>query len=115
LKIGRTIGFPTANMSRDCEGFLPLDGVYAGWLYSDDIKYPAAHSVGINETFQAVPRLVESFVLDHTGLDLYDKLVTLEYVEFIRPAAKFDGVESLVAEINRDLEKIRKSLGIEKK
>lgn len=115
LKIGRTIGFPTANMSRDCEGFLPLDGVYAGWLYVDDLKYPAAHSVGINETFQAVPRLVESFVLDHTGLDLYDKVVTLEYVEFIRPAAKFDGVESLVAEINRDLEKIRKSLGIEKK
>ena len=115
LKIGRTIGFPTANMSRDCEGFLPLDGVYAGWLYADGIKYPAAHSVGINETFQAVPRLVESFVLDHTGLDLYDKVVTLEYVEFIRPAAKFDGVESLVAEINRDLEKIRKSLGIEKK
>jgi riboflavin kinase/FMN adenylyltransferase len=115
LKIGRTIGFPTANMSRDCEGFLPLDGVYAGWLYADGIKYPAAHSVGINETFQAVPRLVESFVLDHTGLDLYDKIVTLEYVEFIRPAAKFDGVESLVAEINRDLEKIRKSLGIEKR
>jgi len=115
LKIGRTIGFPTANMSRDCEGFLPLDGVYAGWLYADGVKYPAAHSVGINETFQAVPRLVESFVLDHTGLDLYDKVVTLEYVEFIRPAAKFDGVESLVAEINRDLEKIRKSLGIEKK
>ena len=113
LKIGRTIGFPTANMSRDCEGFLPLDGVYAGWLYADDQKYPAAHSVGINETFQAVPRLVESFVIDApAGLDLYDKTVTLEYVEFIRPAAKFDGVESLVAEINRDIDKIRAVLGL---
>jgi riboflavin kinase/FMN adenylyltransferase len=112
LKIGRTIGFPTANMSRDCEGFLPLDGVYAGWLYVEDEKFPAAHSVGINETFQAVPRLVESFVIDApAGLDLYDKTVTLEYVEFIRPAAKFDGVEALVAEINRDIEKIRKVLG----
>jgi riboflavin kinase/FMN adenylyltransferase len=113
LKIGRTIGFPTANMSRECEGFLPLDGVYAGWLYADDQKYPAAHSVGINETFQAVPRLVESFVIDApAGLDLYDKTVTLEYVEFVRPAAKFDGVEALVEEINRDIEKIRKVLGI---
>jgi riboflavin kinase/FMN adenylyltransferase len=110
LKIGRTIGFPTANMSRDCEGFLPLDGVYAGWLYADDQKYPAAHSVGINETFQAVPRLVESFVLDRKDLDLYGKTVTLEYVEFIRPAAKFDGVDALVAEINRDIEKIREAL-----
>jgi riboflavin kinase/FMN adenylyltransferase len=99
-------------MSRDCEGYLPLDGVYAGWLYVDDQKYPAAHSVGINETFQAVPRLVESFVLDETDLDLYDKTVTLEYVEFVRPAAKFDGVESLVAEINRDITKIREILEI---
>jgi riboflavin kinase/FMN adenylyltransferase len=89
-----------------------LDGVYAGWLYVEDKKYPAAHSVGINETFQAVPRLVESFVIDApAGLDLYGKTVTLEYVEFIRPAAKFDGVEALVAEINRDIEKIRKVLG----
>lgn len=115
LKIGRTIGFPTANMSRDCEGYLPLDGVYAGWLYVDDQKLPAAHSVGINETFQAVPRLVESFVIDHTGLDLYDKTVTIEYVEFVRPAAKFDGVESLVAEINRDIAKIREILELEGK
>ena len=43
LKIGRTIGFPTANMSRDAEGYLPLDGVYAGWLIADGVRYPAAH------------------------------------------------------------------------
>jgi riboflavin kinase/FMN adenylyltransferase len=112
LKIGRTIGFPTANMSRDAEGYLPLDGVYAGWLIADGVRYPAAHSVGINETFQAVPRLVESHVLDRKDLDLYDKVVTLEYIDFIRPSAKFDGVEALVDEINRDLDKIRHILGI---
>lgn len=114
LKIGRTIGFPTANMSRDAEGYLPVDGVYAGWLYVDDEKYPAALSVGINETFQAVPRLIEAHVIDHTDLDLYDKVVSLEYVAHIRPSAKFDGVESLVAEINRDLEKCRIALGTAK-
>ena len=112
LKIGRTIGFPTANMSRDAEGYLPLDGVYAGWLIADGVRHPAAHSVGINETFQAVPRLVESHVLDRKDLDLYDKVVTLEYVDFVRPSAKFDGVDSLVAEINRDLEKIRNILSL---
>ena len=112
LKIGRSIGFPTANMARDCEGYLPLDGVYAGWLVVDGQRHPAAHSVGINETFQAVPRLVESHVLDRDDIDLYDKLVTLEFVDFIRPAAKFNGVEDLVEEINRDLEKVRKVLKI---
>ncbi|BDS50173.1 bifunctional riboflavin kinase/FAD synthetase [Rhodoluna lacicola] len=112
LKIGRSIGFPTANMARDCEGYLPLDGVYAGWLVVDQHRYPAAHSVGINETFQAVPRLVESHILDRDDVDLYDKIVTLEFIEFIRPAAKFNGVEDLVEEINRDLAKIRTVLAV---
>ncbi|MEY4639842.1 MAG: hypothetical protein RLY13_840, partial [Actinomycetota bacterium] len=112
LKIGREIGFPTANMARDCEGYLPLDGVYAGWLKVDGKEYPAAHSVGVNATFQEVPRLVESHVLDRNDLDLYEKMVTLEFVEFIRPAAKFNGVEDLVEEIGRDLDKTRKILGI---
>jgi len=110
LKIGRTIGFPTANMTRDCEGYLPLDGVYAGWLVADGVRHPAAHSVGINETFQAVPRLVESHVLDRNDIDLYDKVVVLEFVNFIRPAAKFNGVEDLVEAINRDIVKVREAL-----
>ena len=112
LKIGRKIGFPTANLSRQAEGYLPLDGVYSGWLISEGIRYPAAHSVGINETFQAVPRLVESHVLDETELDLYDKVVTLEFIDFVRPVAKFDGVDSLVAQINLDLEIVRQQLGL---
>ena len=112
LKIGRKIGFPTANIARDAEGYLPLDGVYAGWLIADGIRSPAAHSVGINETFQAVPRLVESHVLDETELDLYDKVVSLEFVDFVRPAAKFDGVEALVSQINLDLDIVRKQLGL---
>jgi len=112
LKIGRKIGFPTANLSREAEGYLPLDGVYSGWLVSEGIRYPAAHSVGINETFQAVPRLVESHVLDETDLDLYDKVVTLEFIDFVRPVEKFDGVDSLVAQINLDLEIVREQLGL---
>lgn len=112
LKIGRTIGFPTANISREGDGYLPRDGVYAGWLRVGDDVYPAAHSVGINETFQAVPRLVESHVIGRTDLDLYDKVACLEYVDYIRPAAKFNGVEDLVSEINRDIEKIKTILGV---
>jgi len=112
LKIGRTIGFPTANIARDCEGYLPVDGVYAGWMHVDGEKLPTAISIGINETFQAVPRLAEAFVLDRKDLDLYDKVVDLEYVGFVRPAAKFNGVEDLVISINNDIAKIRVILGI---
>jgi len=112
LKIGRKIGFPTANIARNADGYLPLDGVYSGWLVAEGIRYPAAHSVGINETFQAVPRLVESHVLDETELDLYDQVVVLEFVDFVRPVAKFDGVDSLVAQIHLDLVEVRKQLGL---
>lgn len=112
LKIGRKIGFPTANLARSAEGYLPLDGVYSGFLHADGISYPAAHSVGINETFQAVPRLVESHVLDTNELDLYDKSVRLEFVGFVRQAAKFSGVDPLVAQINLDLEVVREQLGM---
>ncbi len=112
LKIGRQIGFPTANMSREAEGYLPLDAVYAGWLYVGEERYATALSVGINETFQAVPRLVEAHVIDRNDLDLYDKIVTLEYVAFVRHAAKFDGLESLIRAINGDIFKIRDILGV---
>ena len=111
-KRGRTIGYPTANIGLGHDATIPSDGVYAGWLYAGTERYPAALSVGVNATFQEVPRLIEAHILDRDDVDLYDKLVTLEYVDFIRPSAKFDGVESLVAEINRDLEKIRQRLDI---
>jgi riboflavin kinase/FMN adenylyltransferase len=99
-------------MSRDAEGYLPLDGVYSGWLYADSRRYPAALSVGINETFQAVPRLVEGYVLDQTDLDLYGKIVDFEYVDFVRATEKFDGVESLIEAINRDVDVVRNQLGL---
>ena len=110
LKLGRQLGFPTANLSRESEGFLPLDGVYAGWLYCDGQRYPAALSVGINETLQAVPRLIEAHVLGRKDLDLYDKVVHVDYVSFIRPAAKFDGMETLIKAIQADCDEISRQL-----
>ena len=112
LKIGRELGFPTANISRQAEGFLPKDGVYAGWLYdAHGERYPAALSIGTNETITEVPRLLEVHVLDRKDLDLYFQVVNIEYVDFIRPALKFAGVEELIASINADLDKIRVILG----
>lgn len=110
LKIGRTLGFPTANFARDSEGYLPLDGVYAGWLYADGQRHRAALSIGINDTLQAVPRLLEAHVLDRNDLDLYDKVATVEYVDFVRPSAKFSGVQELIEAIERDCNQIREML-----
>jgi riboflavin kinase/FMN adenylyltransferase len=110
-KIGRQIGFPTANLARNSEGLLPVDGVYAGWLHADGIRYPAAHSVGTNDSIAAVPRLLESHVIGRDDLDLYDKIVTCEYFEQVRPWAKYESMEKLIEQISSDVEACKRVLG----
>lgn len=102
-KLGRTIGFPTANFSRSAVGMLPQDGVYAGWLIADGIRYPAAHSVGTNDSVGEVPRLIESHVIGRDDLDLYGKVCTAVIHAQVRPWAKFDSLEQLVAQIKADV------------
>jgi riboflavin kinase/FMN adenylyltransferase len=110
---GREIGFPTANLSHEATGYLPGDGVYAGWLTDQGAsKYPVAISVGSNPTFPGKRnRRVEAFVLDHT-LDLYGHTVNVEFVERIRGMVKFDGVEALVAQMNDDVTQARRVLNL---
>jgi riboflavin kinase/FMN adenylyltransferase len=102
-KLGRKLGYPTANLSRDSEGLLPADGVYAGYLYADGVRYEAAHSVGTNDSIEAVPRLLESHVIGRDDLDLYGKTVICEYVDQVRPWAKFESVDELTDQIARDV------------
>ncbi|MEY5146093.1 MAG: riboflavin biosynthesis protein RibF [Actinomycetota bacterium] len=104
-KLGRKLGYPTANLSRDAEGMLPADGVYAGYLISDGVRYPAAHSIGTNDSIEAVPRLLESHVIGRDDLDLYDKTVVCEYVAQVRGWAKFDSVEALTDQIALDVKR----------
>lgn len=104
-KLGRKLGFPTANLSRSAEGYLPADGVYAGYLISDGVRYPAAHSIGTNDSIEAVPRLLESHVIGRDDLDLYEKTVVCEYVAQVRGWAKFDSVEALTDQIASDVKR----------
>ncbi len=110
-KLGRTLGFPTANISRSAEGYLPGDGVYAGYLYADGVRYPAAHSVGTNDTVGEVPKVLESHVIGRDDLDLYDLEVTCEFVAPVRGWAKFDSLEELIAQIAVDVQKASEILG----
>lgn len=110
-KLGRTLGFPTANISRSAEGYLPGDGVYAGYLCADGIRYPAAHSVGTNDTVGEVPKILESHVIGRTDLDLYDLEVTCEFVAQVRGWVKFSSLEELIAQIAVDVEKASEILG----
>ena len=119
FKRGRELGFPTANLSPDLEGFVPADGVYAGWLVDEDTggglrpgaRLPAAISVGTNPTFGDVPvRQVEAYVLDETDLDLYGHHVEVQFVQRVRGMVAFDGVEALMRQMADDVERVRATL-----
>ncbi|WP_214465932.1 bifunctional riboflavin kinase/FAD synthetase [Microbacterium flavescens] len=119
LKRGRELGYPTANLSSECEGFVPADGVYAGWLIDEGspdglrrgIRYPAAISIGTNPTFDDVPvRQVEAYVLDETDLDLYGHRVEIQFTARIRGMVAFDGIEALVRQMADDVAQVRSAL-----
>lgn len=122
-KLGRQIGFPTANLDVYA-GFIPRHGVYAGWLEVVDAggnasaaalvgeRLPAAVSLGINYTVGTTGLRVEAFVLDREGLDLYGARVALDLVEWRRPMLDFGGIEGLVAALHEDVTWTREVLGV---
>ncbi|KRA22388.1 bifunctional riboflavin kinase/FMN adenylyltransferase [Microbacterium sp. Root61] len=119
LKRGRELGFPTANLSPDLEGFVPADGVYSGWLVDEEsenglrpgIRYPAAISIGTNPTFDDVHmRQVEAYVLDETDLDLYGHRVEIQFTARIRGMVAFEGIERLIEQMTDDVAKVRAAL-----
>ena len=120
LKRGRELGFPTANLSPALEGFVPAEGIYAGWLVDEgmpgveprsSVRYPAAISIGTNPTFDDVDvRQVEAYVLDETDLDLYGHTVEVEFVARIRGMVAFEGVDALIAQIGDDVVRVRAEL-----
>ena len=109
---GRDLGYPTANLSHDVEGFVPADGVYAAHLVIDGQRYGAAVSIGNNPTFEGIAdKTVEAHALDQS-FDLYGKTVGLEFVQFIRSMKKFPNADALVTQMNADEVQIRSILGL---
>jgi riboflavin kinase/FMN adenylyltransferase len=108
---GRQLGYPTANLAPEIEGFIPRDGVYAAWAHVSGLRYGAAVSIGNNPTFEGVPqKQVEAHLLDQS-LDLYGHTIELEFVRYIRPMHRFESVDALVGQMRADEQEIRVILG----
>jgi riboflavin kinase/FMN adenylyltransferase len=107
-KRGRTIGYPTANISLSDLATIPADGVYAGWLTVGADRWPAAISIGTNPTFPGVRgRQVEAYALDQVDLDLYDQEAKLEFGWRLRDTLKFDGLDPLLVQMKADCDRTR--------
>lgn len=100
-KLGRTIGYPTANV--DMGGYLrPRYGIYAvrGRL-PDGRVVDGAANLGIRPTFDPPKELLEPYFFDFSG-DLYGQVIEVELHAFLRPEAKFDSLDALTAQMEKD-------------
>jgi riboflavin kinase / FMN adenylyltransferase len=123
---GHRINVPTANIQAHPEKVIPANGIYACWAWLEASKmdkgvnselqerYLAATNVGVRPTF--TPDLpapaIEAHILDFNR-DIYDQRVRLEFVEYLRPEAKFSSVESLLEQIRADIALTREILAYE--
>jgi riboflavin kinase / FMN adenylyltransferase len=107
-KRGRTLGFPTANIRLDPSCGL-RHGIYAVRIAIDGAVHDAVASFGRRPTFDDGAPLLEVFVFDFAQ-SLYGKSVDVEFCAWIRGEEKFDGIEPLVAQMNRDAAAARAAL-----
>lgn len=102
---GRTIGFPTANLS-EIKTVLPPDGVYAGRCWHLGRDYPAGINLGPNPTFGDGERKFEAHLDGFTG-DLYGRTIEIEFLDRLRDTRPFAGVTELQAQLRQDIERVR--------
>jgi riboflavin kinase/FMN adenylyltransferase len=105
---GQALGFPTANLELPDDQAYPGRGVYACFAVLESDRLPAVTNVGLRPTFgDNLPApVVEAHLLD-VKRDLYDRTLTLEFVERLREEQRFPGVEELRGQIARDVEHAR--------
>ncbi|RLT44071.1 MAG: bifunctional riboflavin kinase/FAD synthetase [Chloroflexi bacterium] len=103
---GRSIGFPTLNVGVSPDRALPPLGVYVTRALVDERTYAAVTNVGTRPTFDGHGITVETHLLDFAG-DLYGHVVTIELLQMLRGEQKFDGIDALRAQIERDVQATR--------
>ncbi len=108
-KVGRTIGFPTANLTLG-ELIEPRKGVYATRTKVGGTTYGSVSNFGRRPTVGDSAPLLETYLFDFDG-DLYGKEIDVSFAAFLRDEKKFDGLDELKAQIANDCVKARAILG----
>ena len=109
-KRGREIGYPTANLP--VEHYLrPRYGIYAvtGRILSTGQELKGAANIGVRPQFDPPKELLEPYFFDFSG-DLYGQEIEVAFHHFLRGEAKFDSLDALVAQMDRDCDEARRLL-----
>ena len=102
-KVGRKIGFPTANLRVDFPNkLIPSIGVYAVYVYVNGEKHKGMLNIGYRPTINNGTDLsIEVHILDFQG-DIYHQKMRIEFIDFLRPEEKFNSVDELVLQMQKD-------------
>src|SRR5690625_80976 len=105
---GRTIGFPTANISTNEQSILPKQGVYAVKVKHNNAVFNGMANLGVVPTFvkDKVTPSLEVYIFDFDK-DIYGDQLTVEWYKQIREEKKFNGVEEIVAQLKEDEKTVR--------
>jgi riboflavin kinase / FMN adenylyltransferase len=104
---GHDLGMPTANLVPDDRLVCPGHGVYAAWAHG----YPAAVNVGVRPTFDTGRgTLIEAHLIGFEG-DLYGETLRIAFLERLRGEKRFESVDALVEQMNRDVERAKEISG----
>ena len=107
-KLGRTLGFPTANiLSNESHKLIPAIGVYHTSIEIEGVSYKSATSIGLNPTVENIdiPK-IETYILDFNE-EIYGREVTLKFHHYIRGEEKYNTLEELKSAIEKDVMKIQ--------
>lgn len=111
-RIGRSIGFPTANIQPDYEfKLIPADGVYAVRVEVEGSEFTGMLSIGRNPTVNEKPagRTIEVHIIDFNK-DIYNKEITVHFFRRLRSEMKFENIEQLAGQMLKDKEETLKLL-----
>ena len=108
--IGRTIGFPTANLELgNAKKIIPADGVYSAWVKVDGISYKGMMNIGKKPTINNQARTLEVHLLEFEQ-DIYGEAICIEFVNKIRDEIKFTDILKLQQQLLLDKENVKKIL-----
>ena len=106
-RIGRTLGFPTANLGLDFPYTTPLFGAYAGRAFVRGVPRLSMISVGMNPTFATVEApSIEAHILDFDE-DIYGESISLSFYHLLRPSVRFDSKDELIRQLQKDEQSTR--------
>ena len=108
-KIGRTLGFPTANIQLTNNKLLPQDGVYAVECQIDDKTYKGVLSIGERATFNIEGKSIELHIFFFDS-EIYSKEIKIQIKDFLREQQKFSSKEELIEQITKDCENAKNIL-----